>query len=112
VPPFAQAQAGAVQPPPVTLTDEQKARIERNRQEALVKRAQSLEQQKEGGSASIDAAGGASIDAAGGDCRGFDEATCSKAVDGPLPLDWGEIVPLVPSATAETAPNPKKRKVS
>jgi hypothetical protein len=102
VPPFAQAQAGAVQPPPVTLTDEQKARIERNRQEALVKRARFLEQQKEGGSASIDAAGG--------DCKGFDEASCSKAVDGPLPLNWGEIVPLVPSATAEVAQNPKKRK--
>jgi hypothetical protein len=84
------------------LTDEQKARIERNRQEALVKRARFLEQQKEGGSASIDAAGG--------DCRGFDEASCSKAVDGPLPLNWGEIVPLVPSATAEVAQNPKKRK--
>lgn len=104
MPPFAQAQAGAVQPPPVTLTDEQKARIERNRQEALVKRARFLEQQKEGGSASIDAAGG--------DCRGFDEASCSKAVDGPLPLNWGEIVPLIPSATAEFAQNPKKRKVS
>ncbi len=102
MPPFAQAQAGAVQPPPVTLTDEQKARIERNRQEALVKRARFLEQQKEGGSASIDAAGG--------DCKGFDEASCSKAVDGPLPLNWGEIVPLVPSATAEVAQNPKKRK--
>ena len=47
MPPF--AQAGEVGPPCVPLTDHQKDRIERNRKEALERRARLVEQQKEGG---------------------------------------------------------------